>query len=57
MVIEDVLYVPRMKCNLLSVGQLVQKEFSVFMKEEVLKVYDARKRLVLKSPLAKNRTF
>jgi len=57
MVIEDVLYVPGMKCNLLSVGQLVQKGFSVSMKEEVLKVYDARKRLVLKSPLAKNRTF
>jgi len=43
MVIEDVLYVPGIKYNLLSVGQLVQKGFSISMKEEVLKVYDARK--------------
>jgi len=31
-VIENVFYVPGMKCNLLSVGQLVQKGFSVSMK-------------------------
>ena len=32
--IKDVLYVPGIKCNLLSVGQLVEKCFSVLMKVE-----------------------
>ncbi|XP_050915989.1 uncharacterized protein LOC127131097 [Lathyrus oleraceus] len=30
--IKDILYVPGMQCNLLSVGQLVEKGFSVVMK-------------------------
>ena len=56
-VIESVLYVPGMKCNLLSVGQLVEKGFSVCMKDDLLKAYDSKDRLILKSPLSKNRTF
>ena len=35
--IKDVLYVLGMKCNLLSVGQLVEKGFSVVMKDGVFK--------------------
>ncbi|XP_050920266.1 uncharacterized protein LOC127137902 [Lathyrus oleraceus] len=31
--IKDVLYVPGMKCNMLSVGQLVEKGFSVIIKD------------------------
>jgi len=56
-IIEDVLYVLGMKCNLLSVGQLVQKGYSVTMKDNSLKLFHKNKRLVLKTPLAKNRTF
>ena len=41
-VIESVLYVPSMKCNLLNVGQLVEKGFSVCMKDDLLKVYDSK---------------
>ena len=55
--IKYVLFVPGMKCNLLSVGQLVEKGFSVVMKDEVLKLFDTKNNLVLKSPLSKNRTF
>ena len=55
--IRDVLYVPGMKCNLLSVGQLVEKGFSVVMKDGVFKLFDTQNNLVLKSPLSKNRTF
>lgn len=57
LVIENVLYVPGMKCNLLSVGQSVEKGFLVTMGEDILKVYDSKKRLVLKSPLSRNITF
>jgi len=56
-IIENVLYVPGMKCNLLSVGQLLEKGFSVIMQKNMLKVYDARRKMVLKSPLSRNRTF
>src|ERR1051325_1769798 len=55
--IKDVLYVPGMKCNLLSVGKLVGKCFSVVMKDEALKLFDTKNNLVLKSLLSKNKTF
>ena len=55
--IKDVLYVPGMKCNLLSVGKLVEKGFSIVMKDGALKLFDTKNNLVLKSPLSKNRTF
>ena len=56
-IIEEVLYVPKMQCNLLSVGQFIQKGYSVIMKDNTLKLFDKHQRLVLKTPLAKNRTF
>lgn len=55
--IKDVLYVPGMKCNLVSVGQLVKKGFSMVMKNEAFKLFDAQNNLVLKSHMSKNRTF
>jgi hypothetical protein len=36
-IIEEVLYVPGMQCNLLSVGQFIQKGYSVIMKDDTLK--------------------
>ena len=56
-VIEDVLYVPGMDCNLLSIGQLIEKRFSVVIKNEKFELYDPAGTLVLRTPLAKNRTF
>jgi len=57
-VISDVLFVPKMKCNLLSIGQLVQKGFTTVMGSyDKVEVFDAAKNLVLRSKLSKNRTF
>lgn len=56
-IIEDVFYVPDMKCNLMSIGQLVEKGFSVSMEGDSLKLFDQKKNLVLKSTLSKNRTY
>ncbi|MCH96964.1 retrovirus-related Pol polyprotein from transposon TNT 1-98, partial [Trifolium medium] len=56
-VIEEVLYVPGMGCNLLSVGQLIEKGFSVIIKDEYFELFDSANVLVLRTPLAKNRTF
>ncbi|XP_058733837.1 uncharacterized protein LOC131605507 [Vicia villosa] len=37
--IKDVLYVPGIKCNLISVGQLFEKGFLVLMKDGALELY------------------
>jgi len=46
-----------MQWNLLSVGQLIRKGYSVIMKDNSLKLFDKTQRLILKTPLAKNMTF
>ncbi|XP_004515046.1 uncharacterized protein [Cicer arietinum] len=53
----DVLYVSNMKNNLLSLGQLLEKGYSMKMENGQVKMFDSSKRLVLKAPLSKNRTF
>ncbi|GAU36409.1 hypothetical protein TSUD_38770 [Trifolium subterraneum] len=56
-IMEDVLYVPGIKSNLLSIGQLIQKGFEVKMKNNSLSLFDTNHKLILKTPLTKNRTF
>ena len=56
-IIKDMFYVSDMKCNLLSIGQLVEKGFSITMNGDSLKLFDAKNNLVLKSNLSKNRTY
>ena len=48
-VIQNVWYVPDMKSNLMSVGQLVEKGFSVTMKDNLLKLYDCNQKLIMES--------
>lgn len=55
--IKNVLYVPGMKCNLLSLGQLIERGFSVEMKNQSLKMYDSDHQLIMRAPLSNNRTF
>ncbi|XP_050909407.1 uncharacterized protein LOC127123207 [Lathyrus oleraceus] len=55
--IKDVLYVPIMKCNFLSVEKMVEKGFSVVMKIRALELFDTKNNLVLKYPFSKNMTF
>ncbi|KAK2381647.1 hypothetical protein QL285_069238 [Trifolium repens] len=56
-VIEKVLYVPGMQCNLMSVGQLLDKGFKVVLEDGTLQLFDPKKNLILKSAQSKNRTF
>ncbi|XP_004488901.1 uncharacterized protein [Cicer arietinum] len=53
----DVWYVPNMKNNLLSLGQLLEKGYSMNMENGQMKMFESSKRLVLKTPLSKNITF
>lgn len=55
--IEDVYYVPDLKSNILSMGQLMEKGYSVFMKNQVLQLKDNRGQLVARVEMAKNRMY
>ncbi|XP_073224742.1 uncharacterized protein [Cicer arietinum] len=55
--IKDVLYIPGIKCNLLSIGQLLERNYMIQMENKVLRVLDQNGVLILKAPMAANRTF
>lgn len=55
--IKDVWYVPIMKRNLMSVGQLIEKGFSVTMKDKLLRLYDSDQKLIMQSEQGINRTL
>jgi len=55
--IEKVLLVPGMKCNILSIRQLIEKGFSVTMQGNMLYLYNKQDNMVLKSKLTKSKTF
>jgi len=54
---NDVLYVPSMKNNLLSLGQLLKKGYTMNMQQKLIEIYDSHQRLVIRAPLSKNRTI
>eukprot|EP00253_Pinus_taeda_P014181 PITA_14181 len=57
--IADVYYVPGMKCNLLSIGQLVQKGYNVFFVNDVCTIMDRApsKRCIAEVKMTRNRMF
>ena len=55
--IQNVWCVPGMKSNLMSVGQLIEKGFSVTMKDNLLKLYVRNQKLIMESEQGRNRTF
>ena len=57
--IADVYYFPGMKCNLLSIGQLVQKGYNVFFVNDVCTIMDRApsKRCIAKVKMTRNQMF
>jgi hypothetical protein len=57
--IDEFYYVPGMKCNPISVGQLIEKKYKVFFKNKVCTIYDKypSKQLIAKVEMTKNRMF
>ncbi|XP_050875303.1 uncharacterized protein LOC127078936 [Lathyrus oleraceus] len=55
--IQNMWYVLGMKSNLMIVCQLVEKGFSVTMKDNILNLYDCNQKLIMKSEQGRNRIF
>eukprot|EP00253_Pinus_taeda_P003326 PITA_03326 len=57
--VADVYYVPGMKCNLLSIGQLVQKGYNVFFVNDVCTIMDktSNKQCIAEVKMTRNRMF
>lgn len=55
--IKDVLYILEIKCNLLCIGQFLDKDNKIHMENKTLHVMDANRVLILKVPMVSNRTF
>lgn len=55
--IKDVLYIPRIKCNLLSIDQFLKRNYKIHMENRVLEIMDANGSLILKAPIAQNIIF
>ena len=54
---HNMLYVPSMKNNLLNLGQVLEKGFTMAMQGNHIEIFDDKQKLVLKAPLSRNRTF
>ena len=55
--IIEVLYVPTMKNNLLSISQLLQKGFSMNLHDGTMEIFDRMQKKILKAKISENRTF
>lgn len=55
--ITCVLYILGIKCNIFRIGQFLKKNYKIYMKENMLKVLDSNRILIIEAPISKNRTF
>lgn len=57
--VPDVYYVPGLKCSLISIGQLMNKGYNVFLKNDVCTIMDIppTKRVITEFHMTKNRMF
>jgi len=52
--LQDVYYVPDLKTNILSMGQLTEKGYSIFLKDRLLHLKNKQGRLVARIKMARN---
>ena len=55
--ISNVYYVPNMKSNILSLGQLLEKGYDICLKDNNLFIRDNGSNLIAKVPMSRNRMF
>jgi hypothetical protein len=55
--ISNVYYVPNMKSNILSLGQLLEKGYDIQLKDNNLSIRDHSSKVIAKVPMSRNRMF
>jgi hypothetical protein len=55
--VENVYYILEIKSNILSVGQLMEKGFEIFMKKRTLHMKDSRGRVIARVEMGENKMF
>ncbi|KAM1646190.1 hypothetical protein ACFXTN_007251 [Malus domestica] len=55
--ISDTYYIPGMKSNILSIGQLLQRGYIIHMEDMFLTLRNARRKLIARVQMSKNRMF
>ena len=55
--ISDVYYVSSMKTNILSLGQLLEKEYDIQLKDHSCLIRDHRNNVIANVPMTRNRIF
>ena len=55
--INEVLYVPTMHNNLLSLGQLLEKGYKTMLEDHHMKIFYQKVRMIIKAPVSSNMTF
>lgn len=51
------IYIPGIKCNILRIGQLFERNYKIHMENKVLSVIDANVSLILEVPIDQNKNF
>eukprot|EP00253_Pinus_taeda_P002334 PITA_02334 len=59
MIVPEVYYVPRLKCNLLSIGQLIDKGYNMLFKDDMCTIRDIppSKKIIAQVQMTSNRIF
>lgn len=57
LVVTDVYYVPELKNNLLSIGQLQERGLAILIKGGMCKIYHPERGLIIKTDMSANRMF
>ncbi|KAB2626152.1 hypothetical protein D8674_017812 [Pyrus ussuriensis x Pyrus communis] len=56
-IVHEVYYVPELKNNLLSIGQLQERGLTILIQEGVCKIYHPTKGLIIQTEMSRNRMF
>jgi hypothetical protein len=56
-VISDVYYIPELKNNLLSIGQLQEKGLTILIRDGTCKVYHSKRGLIMQTNMSGNKMF
>jgi len=55
--IGDVYYIPTIKCNILSLRQLMETSYEIKMKDRILTLLDTHRTMIAKVTMTKNMMF